>query len=85
AQIEDLIDSFGINEMIVTTSSLSGNQRRLLMGKLKSLNVKVRILPAISDLTAGKYIVSHLRDIDIDDLLGRSPVPAHPDLLDKTV
>ena len=56
-----------------------------MIGRLKSLDVKVRILPAISDLTAGKYLVSHLRDIDIDDLLGRSPVPADPILLDKTV
>lgn len=85
SQLETLIDNFGINEMIVTTSALSGIQRRRLIGKLKSLDVKVRILPAISDLTAGKYLVSHLRDIDIDDLLGRSPVPADPTLLDKTV
>jgi FlaA1/EpsC-like NDP-sugar epimerase len=85
AQIESLIDNFGINEVIVTTTALSGAERRRLVGKLKSLDVKVRILPAISDLTAGKYIVSNLRDIDIDDLLGRSPVPADPILLDKTV
>ncbi|MEK1854262.1 MAG: nucleoside-diphosphate sugar epimerase/dehydratase [Phyllobacterium sp.] len=85
SQLETLIDNFGINEMIVTTSALSGIQRRRLIGRLKSLDVKVRILPAISDLTAGKYLVSHLRDIDIDDLLGRSPVPADPTLLDKTV
>ncbi|MBB3144846.1 FlaA1/EpsC-like NDP-sugar epimerase [Phyllobacterium trifolii] len=85
SQLETLIDNFGINEMIVTTSSLSGIQRRRLIGRLKSLDVKVRILPAISDLTAGKYLISHLRDIDIDDLLGRSPVPADPILLDKTV
>lgn len=85
SQLETLIENFGINEMIVTTSALSGIQRRRLIGRLKSLDVKVRILPAISDLTAGKYIVSQLRDIDIDDLLGRSPVPADPILLDKTV
>ncbi|MEK1889835.1 MAG: nucleoside-diphosphate sugar epimerase/dehydratase [Phyllobacterium sp.] len=83
--LETLIDNFGISELIVTTSSLSGIERRRLIGKLKALDVKVRILPAISDLTAGKYLVSHLRDIDIDDLLGRSPVPADPTLLDKTV
>ncbi|PSH70632.1 polysaccharide biosynthesis protein [Phyllobacterium brassicacearum] len=85
AQMETLIDNFGISEMIVTTSALSGIQRRRLIGRLKSLEVKVRILPSISDLTAGKYLVSQLRDIDIDDLLGRSPVPADPILLDKTV
>ncbi|NTS30275.1 polysaccharide biosynthesis protein [Phyllobacterium sp. BT25] len=83
--LETLIDNFGISELIVTTSSLSGIERRRLIGRLKALDVKVRILPAISDLTAGKYLVSHLRDIDIDDLLGRSPVPADPTLLDKTV
>jgi len=83
--LETLIDNFGVSEMIVTTSALSGIERRRLIGRLKSLDVKVRILPAISDLTAGKYLVSHLRDIDIDDLLGRSPVPADPILLDKTV
>jgi FlaA1/EpsC-like NDP-sugar epimerase len=84
-RIEYLVENYGVKEMIVTTSALSGIERRRLVGKLKALDVKVRILPAISDLTAGKYIVSNLRDIDIDDLLGRSPVPAHPDLLDKTV
>ncbi|UGY10997.1 polysaccharide biosynthesis protein [Phyllobacterium pellucidum] len=83
--LETLIDNFGISELIVTTSSLSGIERRRLIGRLKALDVKVRILPAISDLTAGKYLISHLRDIDIDDLLGRSPVPADPTLLDKTV
>lgn len=85
AKIEYLVENFGIKEMIVTTSALSGIERRKLVGRLKALDVKVRILPAISDLTAGKYIVSNLRDIDIDDLLGRSPVPADPELLDKTV
>ncbi|MGH6859427.1 MAG: polysaccharide biosynthesis protein [Phyllobacterium sp.] len=85
SKIEYLVENYGVSEMIVTTSVLSGLDRRRLIGKLKSLDVKVRILPAISDLTAGKYIVSNLRDIDIDDLLGRSPVPADPALLDKTV
>ncbi|MET3649697.1 FlaA1/EpsC-like NDP-sugar epimerase [Phyllobacterium ifriqiyense] len=85
AKIEYLVENFGIKEMIVTTSALTGIERRRLVRRLKALDVKVRILPAISDLTAGKYIVSNLRDIDIDDLLGRSPVPADPELLDKTV
>ncbi|MCO4318427.1 polysaccharide biosynthesis protein [Phyllobacterium sp. 21LDTY02-6] len=84
-RIDDLIENLGINEMIVTTSAVGGTERRRLISRLKSRDVKVRILPAISDLTAGKYIVSNLRDIDIDDLLGRSPVPADPALLDKTV
>ena len=46
-----------------------------------SYPVKIRALPAITDLASGKYLVSQLREIDIDDLLGRSSVPADPELL----
>jgi FlaA1/EpsC-like NDP-sugar epimerase len=41
----------------------------------------LRTLPAISEIASGKYLVSHLREIDIDDLLGRSSVPADPELI----
>ena len=43
----------------------------------------MRTLPSISDLASGKYLVSQLREIDIDDLLGRSSVPADPELLQQ--
>ena len=47
--------------------------------------MKIRILPPIADLAAGKYLVSYLRDIDIEDLLGRSEVPANPALLTRMI
>ena len=43
--------------------------------------VKIRALPAITDLVSGKYLVGLLREIDIDDLLGRPAAPADPKLL----
>jgi FlaA1/EpsC-like NDP-sugar epimerase len=42
--------------------------------------VKIRSLPAISDLVTGKYLVNQLREIEIGDLLGRSSVPPMPEL-----
>ncbi|MGH6760500.1 MAG: polysaccharide biosynthesis protein [Phyllobacterium sp.] len=85
AKLEELIENFGVNEVIVTTSSLNARKRRDLLARLSQKPVKTRILPAITDLTSGKYLVSTVRDIDIDDLLGRSPVPPEPELLQKMV
>ncbi len=47
--------------------------------------MKFRILPAIADLAAGKYSIGDVRDIDIDDLLRRSPVPADPELMRSVI
>ncbi|MEO4000985.1 nucleoside-diphosphate sugar epimerase/dehydratase [Mesorhizobium sp. CAU 1732] len=81
AELRRLVTNIGIDEIIITTPSVGGASGRALMAELSSLPVNVRILPPIADLAEGKYLVSHVRDIDIDDLLGRSPVPADPALL----
>lgn len=84
-EIKRLILNMGVEEIIITTPSLGGAGERELLAELGNAPVNVRILPSIVDLAEGKYIVSHVRDIDIDDLLGRSPVPADPVLLRKMV
>lgn len=76
-----LIDEFGVQEVLVSLPSASPLRRQEILADLSKHPVKIRALPAINDLVAGKYLVSQLREIDIDDLLGRSSVPADPDLL----
>ena len=83
--LKRLVTNIGIDEIIITTPNVSGARGRTLMADLAALSVNVRILPPIADLAEGKYLVSHVRDIDIDDLLGRSPVPADPALLREMV
>ena len=79
----ELIEKYGVREVIVSMPSIDAASRQTIIGKLSGHPVKIRTLPAISDLVRGKYLVSQLREIDIDDLLGRSSVPADPDLLRK--
>ncbi|WP_457935733.1 polysaccharide biosynthesis protein [Mesorhizobium sp. 10J20-29] len=79
--IPAVIANFGIDEIIVTTPSISSAAHRDLVQKLSDLPVRLRILPAIADLADGKYSMRDVRDIDIDDLLRRSPVPADPELM----
>lgn len=76
-----LIRNYGVGEVILSIPSLSAARRREIYLSLNEHAIKIRTLPAITDLASGKYSVGALREIDIDDLLGRSSVPANPDLL----
>lgn len=79
--LEAVVANFGIDEVIVTTPLPTGAVQRELIARFSSLPIKFRILPPIADLAAGKYSIGDVRDIDIDDLLRRSPVPADPGLM----
>jgi FlaA1/EpsC-like NDP-sugar epimerase len=77
----ELISKYGVREVIISMPSIDAATRQTIINKLSVHPVKIRTLPAISDLVRGKYLVNQLREIDIDDLLGRSSVPADPELL----
>ena len=64
-----LVFNMGIEEIIISTSSLDAAQRKQVFAKLAHLPVKLRIVPPISDLAGGRYLVNFVRDFDIDDLL----------------
>jgi FlaA1/EpsC-like NDP-sugar epimerase len=66
-----LVSNMGIEEIIISTSSLDAAQRKQVFAKLAHLPVKLRIVPPISDLAGGRYLVNFVRDFDIDDSCGR--------------
>ncbi len=81
ASIPMLIQRAGIKEIILSMPSLSLPKRREIIARISTFGVKIRTLPHIRDLVGGKYLVNQIREIDIDDLLGRSSVPADTDLV----
>lgn len=80
-KLGELIRNRGVNEVILSVPSADATRRAQIVTELSHHPIKIRALPAIADLVSGKYLISQLREIDIDDLLGRSAVPANPDLM----
>lgn len=76
-----LVDQYGVQEVILSIPSLTAKRRQEIVAVIGGHGAKIRTLPPISDLVSGKYLVSQIREIDIDELLGRSSVPADPSLL----
>lgn len=81
SKLGELIARRGVREVILSMPSADATRRAQVVAALSHHPIKIRALPAIADLVSGKYLISQLREIDIDDLLGRSAVPADSELM----
>ena len=81
AEVPDLITHRGVTDILLALPSASRERRNLILESLRSLPVHIRTLPALSDLTSGRVTVQDFKELDIEDLLGRDPVPPDKDLL----
>ncbi len=83
--IERLIQEHSITQVLLAIPSATHDRRREIINSLVGLPVHVRTVPKISELVSGVASVNQIQDIDLDDLLGRDPVPPHPELIDRCI
>lgn len=83
--IEQLIDTLGIQEVLLALPQGSRARRREIIESLRHLPVHVRTLPAWADVASGRVTVQDFKELDIEDLLGRDPVPPDSVLLHQTL
>ena len=76
-----LIERYGIREIVLSMSSIPTEARQAVIARVTGLGVKIRSIPDMSDIVDGRYLVNQIREIEIDELLGRSSVPPDKDLL----
>ncbi|TGD73482.1 polysaccharide biosynthesis protein [Mangrovimicrobium sediminis] len=84
-EIEQLIAQHDITQVLLAIPSASPERRKEIINSLVGLPVYVRTVPRITELVAGEASVNQIQDIDLDDLLGRDPVPPHPELIDRCI
>jgi FlaA1/EpsC-like NDP-sugar epimerase len=78
ADLANLVTSLTISDVFLAMPSLSRKRRNEILTQIRTARVAVRTLPSMTDLAQGKVSISDLRELDIDDLLGREPVmPNH--------
>ena len=83
--IEALVSQYDVTQVLLAIPSASPERRKEIINSLVGLPVHVRTVPTINELLAGEASISQIRDIDLDDLLGREPVPPHPELVDRCI
>jgi len=78
-----LVSRHDITDILLAMPSATRERRNQIIKSLENLPVHVRSLPSMADLTSGKVTVQDLRELDIEDLLGREPVPPRAELLER--
>jgi FlaA1/EpsC-like NDP-sugar epimerase len=77
----ELIESYVVRQILLAIPSATHAERREILNRLEHLPVHVKTVPDLFDMVSGKVGVDEVRDIDIEDLLGRDIVPPNPELL----
>ena len=84
-QIPGIVNRENVTDILLAIPSVSRERRNEILQTLQTLPVHVRTLPGLSDLASGRVTVQDIRELDIEDLLGREPIPPHPELLARNL
>ena len=85
ADVTSLVEEHVVRQVLLAIPSASQERRRAIINSLVGLPVRVRTIPKISELISGNAIVNQIQDVDLDDLLGREPVPPYPELIGRCI
>jgi FlaA1/EpsC-like NDP-sugar epimerase len=72
-------------EVLVAIPSTAVDERKRIIELLEPYSVHVRLIPDLADLKSGRQSVANVRDVQVEDLLGRKAVAPYPGLLAGSV
>ncbi|HEX8584868.1 MAG TPA: nucleoside-diphosphate sugar epimerase/dehydratase [Allosphingosinicella sp.] len=83
--LADLVQDNGVKEVFLAMPKATRSQRLSAIERLNKLNVQVMTVPAPEEIVSGRFTVSDVRPIDVNDLLRRDPVEPLSDLIKEAV
>jgi len=83
AEVALVIARQGVTDILLALPSVTRDRRNAILESLGHLPVHIRTLPGLADLASGRVAVQDFRELDVEDLLGRDPVPPDASLLTK--
>ncbi len=85
ARLHELILAEDVRHVLLAMPSSTRARRAEILQGLKGTPVQVRTLPALADIARGRILVGDLRELEIEDLLGRDSVTPNELLLARNV
>lgn len=79
--IRHLLLEKDVDEVLLAMPSIPKGRQREIIESIKSMGFPLKILPGIADVVSGKVHVEDIREVSIEDLLGRDQVAPREDLL----
>jgi FlaA1/EpsC-like NDP-sugar epimerase len=73
-ELAKLVEDKGVREILIAIPSATGDQMRRIVETCKVCQIAYKTLPGIGEIINGRVSIKALRDVNYEDLLGRSPV-----------
>lgn len=73
------VEKYGIDKIYLTMPSATAEQRRDILGICKETKCQLKNLPGIAEIVSGKVDAGAMRDVSVEDLLGRESVKVNMD------
>jgi FlaA1/EpsC-like NDP-sugar epimerase len=84
-QLPQICKKKDIEEIAIAIPSATHQQLRRVIQVCEGTKIRFRTVPSITDIASGKFRVSQIRDVDINDLLGRETVQLDMNLIEAFV
>ena len=73
-EIPELAEKYKIDEIYIALPTATGVERKKILEICQKTKCILKILPGLYQLMSGEVSIAKLRDVEIDDLLGREPI-----------
>ncbi|WP_419813560.1 polysaccharide biosynthesis protein [Bacterioplanoides sp.] len=83
--IDEILEDRPCKKILLALGNTSFAKRKQLIEKLSLKKVEVLTTPAVADIVSGKAKIEEIRDVEIEDLLGRDPVSPHNELISRNI
>ncbi|WP_323889378.1 polysaccharide biosynthesis protein [Aeromonas caviae] len=83
--IEKLIENFDIKKILLAMPSAPRSVRQMVINRLEQCPCEVLSIPGMADLVEGHAHIDELKEVSIEDLLGRDAVAPIPELINANI
>lgn len=81
----EIIEEKNIDSVLLAIPSASRSRRNEIVERFTHYPVHIQMLPAIEELAAGNVTVADIKEVEIEDLLGRDPLQPDHDRVDNSI
>ena len=72
--IVSVVKDRNVDEIIIAIASIKEDVLKGIIEKCKEAKAQVKIMPGVAEMIDGKFSINKIRDVDVEDLLGRESI-----------
>lgn len=82
---EEIMDRHACHQLLLALPSASRSKRREIIQRFEGKNIQLKTIPGMGELVTGRVKMEDIREVGIEDLLGRDPVPPFEQLISACI